>query len=565
MTGELWRGPRRHALAVLAIAIGGLLGPLAVPGNGSATGFDVVVKSPDGPSVDLLRPRTSFRFTSANLHRDAFATTVGRPLELWPHRPVPGGPLRLEEIRRPAGNPVASPLTGLRAKLDVGLLDFLETRITDSKGRVVSETREPLCPNGQDNGDSKSSAVASGGHGPMPMMPPWWRLLYPCGEEQAESLVWLFGRGNPVFYNGGAPVDLPDGRYVYEAVINPDGLLPEKTLANNVYRQRFSLTTDRELWREKSYGESKSGPRRAGASSSRGDARSSGLPSVRPPRAGEIDGPPGALPDPVALPASRFAFLRQGSRERISFSSIVSNAGEAPIVLFGKRRETASETMPGWQYTKGADGQVRKKPTNGFVWDARDTHFHWHYNKLAVYELLDLEGNVLRRSDKVGFCFMPTTLLRFLPVPGPVGQGAPSWYGQGQPIDCGRRRSRRVAMSLPVGWGDEYYQGVAGQSLDVTALPAGSYRLRITVNPTGDLSESDPANNVSERLISLSGKGAGRALTVPRQGIVSPEFQPLQKPNFGSPFGRVSATAAKLGATTLTASGPRMLCGLNRR
>lgn len=567
MSEVVWRGPAGRAFAMPAIVCLCVLGLMTSAGGAAAAAFDVVVKNPDGSSIDLVRPKKSFRFSTGNLHRGALATTNGRPLEIWAHRPEPGGELLVEEVKRGSGDPVTVPLPGMAATLDKGLSDFIEYRIKNSKGAVVAQSLDPLCPNGQASGanfwrESRGGSRSSSA-GRIPVVPAWWGSLYPCGEEQAESLVWLFGRNNPLFYYGGDSIPLPDGEYVYEAVINPDGVLPEKTLANNRFRQRFSLVSDRALWRETVYGDPDRNSGGGRIAAYRGGARSSAQPLVRPPTAEEIQGEPGGLPDPVALPASRFGFMKQGSRERISFSSIVSNAGEAPIVLFGKRRERQSGQMPGWQYTKDANGRVQRRPTaNGFVWDERDTHFHWHYNKLAVYELLDLQGNVVRRSDKIGFCFMPTTLLRFLPLPGPRGSGAPSFYEGGLPIDCGRRRSRRVSMSLPPGWGDEYYQGVAGQSLDVTTLPAGSYRLRITVNPTGDLLESDAGNNVSERLITLDGKGAGRSLTVPRQGIVSPEFHPLAKPDFRVPAGASGASVSGAGATGLPASAPQMFCGL---
>ena len=581
-------GQSGRALAILGIVCTCVLGLSVTSGSASAApAFDVVVKDQKLPSIDVVRPKKDMGLMASSLHRTAFATTRGRPLEIWAHRPEPAGPLVIDDVDRSSGKPVATTIPALRARLDTGLIDFLEYRVRNDKGKIVAESRETLCPNGQDAfGGYKSgvSARTSGVLGPQPMLPRIYTFMPPCGEQQAESLVWMFGRGNPLYYGGGRPIDLPDGDYVYEAVVNPDGVLPEKTLANNRFRQRFSLQTDRDEWRRLLFGSRTESRSDSGSSSDSGRASSTrrfarpsgGRPrAVKPPSTSDIDGPAGALPDPVALPASRFAFTRENSRERISFSSIVSNAGDAPIVLFGKRRGREGTDMPGWQYTKDPDGKVQKRAINGFVWDQRDTHFHWHYNKLAVYELLDPEGNVLRRSDKVGFCFMPTTLLNFVPVPGAVGKGAPLWFDDdsGPTIDCGRRRSRRVAMSLPAGWGDEYWQGIAGQSLDVTALPAGDYRLRITVNPEGDLAESDSGNNVSERLITLGAKGADRSLTVPRQGIVSPEFHRLGENN-GLPFGAGSSSAGLAGTSALRgpagppgiaasgASFASMYCGL---
>ena len=172
-----------------------------------------------------------------------------------------------------------------------------------------------------------------------------------------------------------------------------------------------------------------------------------------------------------------------------------------------------------------------------------------------------MDGAVVRKSSKIGFCFMPTTALHFEPVKGPRGMGySASLSDDRLPVNCGERRSTRVAMSLQAGWGDEYYQGIAGQSFDVSDLPNGSYRLRISVNPKGDLAEITAANNIAERLISLEGNGADRELNVPQQGYISAESRPLS-----SGWGRTRAAVSAFGPATVSAAGPsRLLCGLSR-
>ena len=44
-----------------------------------------------------------------------------------------------------------------------------------------------------------------------------------------------------------------------------------------------------------------------------------------------------------------------------------------------------------------------------------------------------------------------------------------------------------------------------GQAFDITDLPNGSYYVRVHVNPTGSILESDADNNIEDRLIKLSG------------------------------------------------------------
>ena len=52
-------------------------------------------------------------------------------------------------------------------------------------------------------------------------------------------------------------------------------------------------------------------------------------------------------------------------------------------------------------------------------------------------------------------------------------------------------------MGTSVGWKDDYYWRIPGQAMDITALPAGKYRLRVTVDPENWLQESNERNNVT--------------------------------------------------------------------
>ena len=525
--------------------------------------LDLIVKDPDSTAVRLIRPDSSKRVSADYLVPSPLVRTGKVPLEVWAHREGPDGTVVTDSVDRSTGQPVTTPI-GLKASMDYGLGDLIHIRIVRGNGRVVRDWTEAFCPNGYGGAETSGGQSNSG---PTPVYP--WSI-YPygtCGEQQADSLVWFVGRGSPAYYIGTRAVGLPDGRYTLVLTLNQKRALPEKSFDNNQLTRKFTLTTDRKLWRNITGAPQRGSGRYAGSGSS-GRARPSVVISpgnqdqkIRPPRVSDIDGPDGALPDPAALPASKFEFDRWNGKDLISFSSIVSNAGDAPIALFGKRTETESRTMPGWQYLKGAGGELVRRPTNGFVWDSRDTHRHWHYNRLAAYELLAMDGTVLKESSKIGFCFMPTTALHIEPVPGAFGSAFPLGSFEGPlRVNCGSRDSKRVAMSLQAGWGDEYYQGIAGQSFNVSNLPAGSYRLRITVNPKGDLAEVTADNNVSERLITLGSDGNGRTLSVPGQGFISSEFQKIQKVR-GS--GRASVSGFRPTAG-FAAGRSLLLCGLYR-
>jgi hypothetical protein len=80
---------------------------------------------------------------------------------------------------------------------------------------------------------------------------------------------------------------------------------------------------------------------------------------------------------------------------------------------------------------------------------------------------------------------------------------------------CGGPEALWVREVLPVGWGDTYYQGLPGQSFDVTDLPNGTYYVKVQANPGGHLYESNMANNVRLRKVILGGRPGHRTVRVP--------------------------------------------------
>jgi hypothetical protein len=68
---------------------------------------------------------------------------------------------------------------------------------------------------------------------------------------------------------------------------------------------------------------------------------------------------------------------------------------------------------------------------------------------------------------------------------------------------------------LPTGWGDTYFQGLPGQSFDITDLPNGTYFISVQANPDGLLIEGSTTNNTELRKIKLRGTPGHRRVIVP--------------------------------------------------
>ncbi|HEY5938665.1 MAG TPA: lysyl oxidase family protein [Kofleriaceae bacterium] len=140
-----------------------------------------------------------------------------------------------------------------------------------------------------------------------------------------------------------------------------------------------------------------------------------------------------------------------GTRRLLRFDTVTANIGTADLEV-------------GVPPADGVDGGV-------FVWSG--CHMHHHVTGYATYELRDATGTVLG-GHKQAFCLQDLQQVR---------AGAPS-----QGFSCARQ-------GLSAGWGDVYNRSLPCQWIDVTTVPAGSYTLRVVINPERSLADEDPGNN----------------------------------------------------------------------
>jgi hypothetical protein len=107
-------------------------------------------------------------------------------------------------------------------------------------------------------------------------------------------------------------------------------------------------------------------------------------------------------------------------------------------------------------------------------------HGHYHMKEAMSYELLHadtlqpvtLNGQAVV-GRKQGFCMLDMRRMS--------GTNPPRYT-------CGYQ-------GLTAGWADVYSSGLDCQWVDVTGVPAGPYVLKVTVNPTGSLVETNKNNN----------------------------------------------------------------------
>ena len=207
------------------------------------------------------------------------------------------------------------------------------------------------------------------------------------------------------------------------------------------------------------------------------------LPEPEPPVGSPV------LPDLMPKPQLNVTTGREDGRWRIFFSTFIVNVGEGDFVL--RARREGGET---WNVEQGipySGGGAEIVPTDArLVWGG-DGHDHWHVVRVATVRLVPLnekgrpkdeEGRV---DSKVGFCFYDHTheLAR----------------GPKEPVysvhSCGDVDDTLIGVGLSPGWDDTYRQTLPGQSIDVSGLPDGKYRLWTEIDEQGWFREANRSNN----------------------------------------------------------------------
>jgi len=130
-------------------------------------------------------------------------------------------------------------------------------------------------------------------------------------------------------------------------------------------------------------------------------------------------------------------------------------------------------------------------------------------------------GAVVAVSPKSDYCITGDTEL----------SGIPNTPDQTSPpqSDCTDPNS---PLGWSVGWGDQYDQTDAGQPIDLTGVPDGTYVLHATVDPRHVFTESDTANDVTDTTLRIIGDNV-TVLSQTTPGTVPPSVT-LVSPHGGS-------------------------------
>jgi hypothetical protein len=462
---------------------------------------------PDPPSLKMLsvlKHATVVRYgTNAQLYvysAGIYLAAVGGPFEIDAARQSDGS-IALWQVSRDLHgvHPIRQILTPQPVRFGRGLPQFLHLDIKNAHGVTVTHQDMPYC---LDSGFGEARVDTSGPDQPT--------FPYECGGTRTKGAVWGIDRGWADGLSFGFRLKAPDGRYTLTVSISPAyakqlGIPADAasaTIALTVKTQHVQTCGVAVLCRPGVGAR----PALRGTGAQEGPAATGQPSSADPTGLRQADG----VPDMRALPAHSLSIShnKKTGRDYLNFGATIWNAGSGPLVVEGFRTGSP-EVMQATQFIYQDGHPARSQVVGQFEFDHRKGHHHWHMENIAQYDLLDRAGNRVVLSDKQSFCLAPTDAID-LTLPGVDWQ--PDQTGLWSA--CEGEDAIWLREVLPAGWGDTYYQFVAGQSFNITSLPNGHYQVRVTTDPNHNLLETDYDNNVGLLPIKLGGAPGHRTVQV---------------------------------------------------
>lgn len=228
-----------------------------------------------------------------------------------------------------------------------------------------------------------------------------------------------------------------------------------------------------------------------------------------PPLAAPVDP---HYPDLAMAPLSSLLVGHEdGGRVFLRFSATLVNVGVGPLLVNAHRPFPFRDDWQVSQRIEDGAGGYSERPVNARLLFGGDGHDHWHVVGTEAHQLETMENEIVGGLVKSGFCFFDNVAYR-TSLPGAPDAAAHS------SAECGAQLDRDVAMGLSVGWGDEYQWYLLDQTIEITAVPDGRYRLRAIADPADELAESDEANNDTWTVLDLSTADGLRSIDVVEQG-----------------------------------------------
>ena len=209
------------------------------------------------------------------------------------------------------------------------------------------------------------------------------------------------------------------------------------------------------------------------------------------------------LPDLVVVPMDEFFVGNDDAgRTVLRFTTAIANTGAGPLLVTGDRATSSSKEWSVVQWFEEPEGTRSGTPVQGTMVFGGHGHDHWHLRFGATYWLYDDAGVQIKAITKAGFCFFDQVQVQ-------IGRPDSPTKGVFGKTVCGTKSSRRISTGLSVGWSDPYSWRLSDQSVDITNLPDGNYKLVAKADPDALLRELRTDNNESWTRVRVSRQADG--------------------------------------------------------
>jgi hypothetical protein len=203
------------------------------------------------------------------------------------------------------------------------------------------------------------------------------------------------------------------------------------------------------------------------------------------------------LPDVRPRAAKEVVVENYGGRRLLRFSSTWFNIGEGALQV-GFNSSTYGDVA---QIINRADGTRKSVKSAAQPTTEAGNHYHTHLEDMSEMTLYKANadgtaGARVSRHHKVSFLLTETD-----------GDIAPLFDPEGRQRRRAESAPNRTVQGFGVGRGDTYGAGLEGQEFDITALPPGTYILRMNFDPNNRIAEEVESNNMLDTRFTLTPTG----------------------------------------------------------
>ena len=192
-------------------------------------------------------------------------------------------------------------------------------------------------------------------------------------------------------------------------------------------------------------------------------------------------------------------------RKLLKFPVITLNVGDGRAEVIANRTSHYVDDWVTYQryYTATGELAATRVVENVDYYFAGDGHDHWHFTDFDDYRIETLDGKPVGTAEKHGYCLYDNT--SYTPFKGLPNVPTEAYYTYEETCAQGLPQAISVIHGLSKGWGDTYPATLPDQVLDITDVPDGRYRVSVTADDLGAVTEINENNQTASIEVTISG------------------------------------------------------------